>query len=169
MKRKITIGILIFVCFILQCTLFKTLALASISPNLLIIITSSFGFMRGKKNGMAIGFICGLLVDIFYGGVFGFFTLLYMYIGYVNGLFTKIFYPEDVKLPLILISASDLAYNLLIYFFLFLFRSRFDFIYYLLHIILPELVYTILITIILYQLILRLDIWLEESEKKENR
>ena len=62
MKRKITVAIIVIICFVLQCTLFKALSIASISPNLLIIVTSSFGFMRGKKDGLLVGFFCGILI-----------------------------------------------------------------------------------------------------------
>ena len=65
MRRKITVFIIIGVCYLLQTTFFDTLSFASISPNLLIIVTSSFGFMRGRKEGLFIGFFCGLLLDIF--------------------------------------------------------------------------------------------------------
>ena len=69
MKRKIIVILTVIICFLLQSTIFKFLSFASISPNLLIIVTSSFGFMRGKKEGMVIGFFSGLLIDIFYGSV----------------------------------------------------------------------------------------------------
>lgn len=166
MKRKIIVVITIIICFILQSTVFQALSFASISPNLLIIVTSSFGFMRGKKEGMFIGFFSGLLIDIFYGSVIGFYALLYMYVGYANGFFRKLFFPEDIKLPMILISASDLVCNLLVYFFLFLFRKQFAFNYYLVHIIIPEWVYTILVTIFLYFILLRINQKLEMSEKR---
>ena len=86
--------------------------------------------MRGRKEGLFIGFFCGLLLDIFGGGVLGFYSLLYMYIGYINGMFRKLFYPEDIKLPLVLIAGSDLSCNLLIYFIMFLFRNRIRLNYY---------------------------------------
>ena len=41
----------------LQCTVFKALSIASISPNLLIVVVASFGFMRGKKEGLFVGFL----------------------------------------------------------------------------------------------------------------
>lgn len=41
---------------------------------------------------MYIGFACGLLLDIFGSGILGFYALLYMYIGYINGCFRKMFY-----------------------------------------------------------------------------
>lgn len=68
MKRKIVIVLMVLVCFLLQSTVFQSLSIASISPNLLIILTSAYGFMKGKKEGMAVGFFCGLLEDIFFGG-----------------------------------------------------------------------------------------------------
>lgn len=166
MKRKLIVFFTVIICFLLQSTLFQTLSFASISPNLLIIVTSAFGFMRGKREGMYIGLFCGLLLDIFYGSVIGFYGLIYMYLGYMNGFFKKIFFPEEITLPLILISTSDLVSNLLIYFFLFLFRKQFEFHYYLIHIIIPELVYTILITIFLYFILLRINQKLELAEKR---
>lgn len=166
MRRKIAVFIIIVLCFLLQSTLFQAWAFASISPNLLIVVTSSFGFMRGRKEGMWIGFFCGLLLDIFFGSVIGFYALVYMYIGYLNGFFRKRFFPEDIKLPIILISASDLAYSLMVYLFLFLLRRKFQFPYYLLHIILPELVYTIVATVFLYFIILKINQKLEEIERR---
>jgi rod shape-determining protein MreD len=166
MNRKVVLTLLIIVCFCLQCTLFNTLSLGYISPNILIIITSSFGLMRGKKEGLVIGFFCGLLIDIFYGDVLGFYALIYMYIGYVNGFFNKIFYDEDIKLPIILITLSDLTYGFIIYVFLFLLRTRFDFIYYLIHIIIPEVVYTIVVTIVFYRVIRAINRKLESKEKR---
>lgn len=166
MRRKITVFIIIFICYLLQTTLFHTLAFASISPNLLIIVVSAFGFMRGKKEGLFIGFFCGLLLDIMGGNILGFYALLYMYIGYLNGFFRKMFYPEDIKLPMLLIAGSDLGGNLFIYFFLFLFRNRYDFQYYFFYLMLPELVYTMLITIFLYVIILKINQRLEVIEKR---
>ena len=114
---------IISICFVLQTTTFQTLSFANIAPNLLIIVVASFGLMRGKKEGMYIGFFSGLLIDIFCGFYLGIYALLYMYVGYLTGLFQKRFYPEDIKLPLIIISVSDLIANLIIYLFLFLTRA----------------------------------------------
>ena len=166
MRRKITVFLIVAVCFLLQTTLFQSISFLTVAPNLLIIVTASFGFMRGKKEGMYIGLLCGLLIDIFYGNILGVYALLYMYIGYMNGFFRKLFFPEDFKLPMLLISVSDFIYNFMIYFFLFLFRNRLDFPYYLSHVILPELVYTLLVMIVLYFMILKINRRLEEIERK---
>ena len=166
MKRKIITVCIILICFLLQCTVFKGLQLASVSPNLLIIVTSSFGFMRGKKEGMVVGFISGLLIDIMFNDLIGFYALIYTLLGYANGFFRKIFYDDDIKLPLILIAASDFLYGHIVCIFMFIMRRRLDYFYYLKSIIIPELIYTILITLILYQVILRINRSLETEEKR---
>lgn len=67
---------------------------------------------------------------------------------------------------MIMIGASDIACNLLVYFFLFFLRGRFDFLYYLKAVILPEFVYTMVVTIFLYYILLKLNQWLEGYEKR---
>ena len=126
MKRFIVSILLIVICFLLQTTVFKGLAFGGIVPNLLIVLTASFGFMRGESTGLLIGFFSGLLADIFFGNVLGLNAMIYMYIGYTNGKFNRLFFPDDIKLPLLLIFLSDLAYGLLYYITLFLMRSRFQ-------------------------------------------
>ncbi|XCP83807.1 rod shape-determining protein MreD [Roseburia hominis] len=166
MKRLLVCAAVILVCYLLETTIFSHLVLASVKPNLLIVVTSAYGFMRGKKEGLFIGFACGFLKDILGGNLLGFYAMIYMVIGYLNGFFRRMFYDEDIKLPLVLISASELLYSVSVYVFLFLLKSDFRFIYYFGHIMMPELLYTILLTLVLYQIILHLNRRLEEEEKR---
>ena len=167
MRRFVISFLLVISCFVLQSTVFKAIAFGGIIPNLMIVLTASFGFMRGEKAGILFGFFCGLLADIFFGSVIGLYAMIYMYIGYANGKFNMIFYPEDIKLPLALIFVSDMVYGLLSYIILFLMRGRFHFTYYLIHIILPEMVYTIVVTLIFYPFLLWINKKLEDREQKE--
>lgn len=166
MLRKFTVFILIVVCFVLQSTVFRSLSFAGIVPNLLVILTSAFGFMRGENEGLVIGFICGLLVDIFFGDILGFYALILMYVGFLNGKFNRIFYPEDIKLPLGLIVISDLSYGMICYILMFLLKGKFDFLFYFKDVILPEVVYTMVITCILYPIVLLINEGLERRERR---
>lgn len=166
MKRKVITFFIILISFLLQSTLFVKLKFGAVSPNLMLVVTSSFGFMRGRKSGIAVGAISGLLVDIFWGQLLGFHTLLYTVIGYLNGSFERLFYDEDIKLPIVLISASEFLYGICIYVFVYMLQGDFAFGTYLFSIIIPELVYTILITLILYQVILHINRKLESEEQR---
>lgn len=169
MLRKIIVALLIGVCFILQCSVFGAFTLTGIVPNLMIILTSSFGFMRGEKEGLIIGFFCGFLSDIFFGEFLGFYALVLMYIGYLNGKFSRIFYPQDIKLPLALIITSDFSYGITCYILMFLLRGKFHFSYYFMNIILPEALYTIVVTIFLYPIILFVNEKLENRERRREQ
>lgn len=169
MLRKFTVTLFILICFILQCSVFGSLAFAGIIPNLMIILTSAFGFMRGEKEGLIIGFFCGLLSDVFFGSFLGFYALLLMYIGYLNGKFSRIFYPEDIKLPIALIVTSDLSYGIICYVLTFMLRGRLQFTYYFTHVILPEALYTILVTMFLYPVLLKVNEKLEAREKRREQ
>ena len=79
MKSKITLFFTILICFLLQCTVMHVISIGSITPNLILVLCISMGLMRGRKSGMWTGFFCGFLVDMFYGSVFGFYALIYMY------------------------------------------------------------------------------------------
>ena len=166
MKSKLVLFFTIMVCFLLQSTVLHSVSIGSITPNLLLILCSSMGLMRGRKSGMWTGFFCGLLTDLFFGSILGFYALIYMLIGYGNGFFQRVFYDEDIKLPLALIAGSEFLYGMVIYVLLFMLKSDFHFLNYLRHVIMPELVYTILVTLVLYQIILHINRRLEEEEKR---
>ena len=76
------------------------------------------------------------------------------------------FYPEDIKLPIALIVGSDFLCNLIIYILTFLLNGRFNFMYYFLNIIIPEMVYTIIITCVIYPFLLLIEKHLERNEKE---
>ncbi|MBQ6575408.1 MAG: rod shape-determining protein MreD, partial [Lachnospiraceae bacterium] len=123
MYRKATMVLLILAAYLVQSTMIRILPMGGVAPNLLIILTSCFGFMRGKNDGMFVGFLSGLVIDILFGGLIGFYALIYMVIGYLNGFFASIFYPEDIKLPVALITSSELVYCFLVYMFRFLIQG----------------------------------------------
>ena len=165
-KRFITTAVILLAAYLLQSTVFSHLELAGIKPNLLLIVTAAFGFMRGPKEGMWIGLAAGLLLDVQCGDIIGFYGLIYLLVGALNGLFEQLFFDEDIKLPLFLITLSEFLYGIVIYFLMFLLKSDFKLPYYLGRIIVPELIYTIMVTLIVYPLILWVNHKLEAEEKR---
>ena len=167
MKRILVYAISIVVCILLETTVFQNLALASVVPNLMIILVSGFGLARGKNEGMLLGFFGGLVHDVLFGNLLGFCALLYMIIGYLNGCFSRIFYgDDDIKLPILLVAGSDLLFGIMTYILLFLLKSDFNFRFYLRSIIMPEVIYTALVSIILSHVIMKINFRLEEEEKR---
>ncbi len=167
MKRCITIGIIIIICFLCQTTVFHFIKLSGVVPNLLLIVTMSFGLMRGRREGLLVGFFSGLLVDIFFGNVMGPYALIYMTLGYINGFFHRIYYVEDVLLPMIMITINDFMYNIIVYIIFFMLRNKLNFWNYLSDVILPEMMYTILVTLFFYKLLVRINLRLKKTKEAE--
>lgn len=152
MKGKIVYFLTIVICFLLQCTVMDLISIGSVTPNLMLVFCVSMGLMRGRKSGLWAGFFSGLFVDLFFGSVFGFYALIYMYIGYLSGYAHRIYYDDDVKVPMFLTAIADLLYNLSVYGLQFLLRGRLGLGTYLYRIIIPEMFYTVFITLIVYRI-----------------
>lgn len=167
--RRIILNILLMLlAFTAQNGIFPLLPFLSAAPNLLLILTFSFGFIHGKEAGMWYGLLAGMLMDLFYSGPFGFYTLLFINIGYLNGICTQYYYEDYITLPLVLSLVNEAAYNCYIYVFRFLIRGRLDFLYYLREIILPEMIFTTVATLLLYRLFLFTNRRLDEMGKRRD-
>ena len=160
-KYILVVLAIVIVGFLLQTTVFPHMELAGVTPNIMVIIITSYGLMRGRKQGMIIGFCSGLILDFFSGTTFGLYAILY--------LFKKIFFGDDIKLPLAVIGLSDLIYGIAVFVVLFLFRGRYDFLFYLTNLILPEVTYTILVAIPIYYVILKINQRLDKDNKRSSR
>lgn len=168
MKRLIVYTIEIIICFVIQTSMYGYINLAEIMPNLLLILVVSNAYMRGRMTGMMLGLFSGLLVDLMSGSyIIGLYALLYMLIGYFIGFTNKFYSNDDYTLPILIIAISDLGYGFFFYVFEFLLRGRLNFLFYLRRMILPEIIYTVAISILLYKLLHIINNRLEHKPEKE--
>ena len=168
MKSKLVLLLTIITCFLLQCTVLDVISIGSITPNLMLILCVSMGLMRGRKSGMWTGFFCGLLTDLFFGSVLGVYSLLYLYVGFISGYACRIYYDDNIKVPMILTAGCDLLYNLAFYGMQFLLRGRLGLETYLFRIILPETFYTTFLTMIVYRIFYYINYRLMSAKRKES-
>ena len=168
MKRLIIYTLEIIICFLFQSTMYDFISLAEIMPNVLLILVVSSAYMRGRMTGLLLGLFCGLLLDLSTGAyVVGLYALMYMLIGYFIGYTHKVYSNEDYTLPIIIIAVSDLIYGFFFYVFEFLLRGRLNVFYYFRRIILPEIIYTVAVSIILYKLLHMINNHLDRRQDKE--
>lgn len=168
MKRLIVYILEIIILFVLQSATFHYFQLANIMPNLLLILVVSTAYMRGRHSGMLIGFFCGILVDLMFGSyIIGLYALLYLLIGYLMGYTNRVYSNDDYTLPIVFIGLSDLIYGFFYYVFEFLLRGRLNFLYYLRRFILPEIIYTIAVSVLLYKLLHMINNRLERKPEEE--
>ena len=169
MKKFFLYFISMLLFFLLQTTVFQWLSLAGVAPNLLVILAVTAGLLNGSVPGIFCGLACGLIVDCMYGNVIGLCALFYMLDGYLAGIVHRFYSPqeEEFTIPLLLIGAGDLIYNILYYVAEFLMRNRQSLGTYFMDIMLPEMIYTLLSAVFFYKLILLIHKKIELGGKKE--
>lgn len=167
MKRTICLVLVIILTFLLQTTVFQNFALADTVPNLLVIVIVSIGYMRGKYEAMFLGLFTGLLVDATYCDIIGVYAFLFTVIGYLTGCCNKICYRDNYGIPILLVGISDLFLNFCYFVLTFLLRNRTNIGFYFQRIMLPEVIYTVVVSIIIYRFMHYLIRLLERSKSKE--
>lgn len=151
MKNYISMFIMIIVGFVLQTTIFRSLQIADVSPNILVILAAIAGTMYGQYNGLFTGVVCGLFIDLMYSSVVGVNIFIYAVIGFIIGITNKVYIEDDIILPIMTITAGDLIYGALFYILKFLLRGRLELLEYIKNTILPELIYTVIIGVFVFK------------------
>ena len=153
-KRIVIYFLLILFAFLLQTGVFPMLKFLYAAPNLLLIITFSYGFMYGTATGIICGLFAGLMMDIFYSEPFGFFILIYTYLGFFSGLFTENYRSDSLILPILLCLGCDVLYNGAMILYRVITLGYADLKFILKNVVLPEMFFTLIVTIAVYHVLL---------------
>ena len=167
--RVLITSILIFLNFVLQTTLFQFFSIRGILPNTALIIVTSYALLRGSKEGALVGVFSGLLWDVFFQTTLGFYSLLFALIGFLIGRSQRNFYRENYLLPVLFCTTAACVFEIIMYCTVFVLYGRGNIWYLLFQILLPETVYTALVTIPFYRLLFGINEWLELKEKYKYR
>ena len=144
MKRTLLNLLVLVAAFALQSSILPFIPFLSATPNLILIFTFAYAFIYGQRDGMLYGLAAGLLMDLFHSGAFGFFTLFFVWIGFLNGALSKYYYESYITLPLLLCTINEFLYNFYIYVFRFVIRN----------IVFPEIIISLLFTLVIYRFFL---------------
>jgi len=95
MKRTVVfIGFLAFA--VLLQLLIAGLSTQSVPINLLFVLTLTWGYFRGWKEGLVVGFISGLTKDFFFFPVIGIHAFSFLLVGLVAGEIRPRIYQQNV-------------------------------------------------------------------------
>jgi len=145
----IVIGLL---TMLFESTALHAFEIAGVIPNLTLILIFSCGFVKGPVFGRRLGLVLGLMLDILFSKVIGFYGLLYFLLGHFSGVLAGVVDTGQLYVPALAVFGFDFALGLISWFFLRLLAGGGNFTYYLTGTILPEAVYTTIVMVPLYLL-----------------
>lgn len=97
--RYLIYFLLILAALILQTTIFAFNPVWGITPDLLLIVVVSLALLNGYRRGAYIGFIAGILQEVFSSGLFGVNIITKLTFGYICGFLKGKVYSGNVLLP----------------------------------------------------------------------
>lgn len=162
-------ALMVFVNFILQTTLFRALAIRGVLPNTALVIVVSYALLRGSREGAFVGIGAGVLQDVFFRGAIGFYAVLYPLLAVLFGRIQRDFYRENYILPVLLCGIAACLYETAVYTVGFVFQGTGNLLYFLFRVMLPEMVYTAVVTVPIYRILFGVNDWLELKEKYKYR
>ena len=152
-------AVLIFVLIILQTTVVRGVEVCNVIPNLLVVMVVCYSLLHGDYSALAVGAVCGLLLDIHGGRTVGMNALLCTLLAYLCVCVSGNLYNNNSFVALVFVLFLSMAYDLVIYIFNFAIWGHGNFVFVLLHKILPGSVYNSLVTLFLYPLVRRLTVF----------
>ena len=112
---------------------------------LLLLIIVSFFLQCTLMKGIAVGSVSPNLLVVLC-------VSIGLMCGRSSGFFYKIYYDDDIKVPILLTVVGDFAYNFFTFVFLFLLQGNTDFFFYLRRVIIPEIIYTLVLAALVYRI-----------------
>lgn len=148
--KSIIIGLIIVFNLILQSTLFQWFKIYGVVPNTALIIVISFAIYSGKMEGAIIGFCAGILQDIIFGRTIGLNTSVLMITGYLVGLMNQKIIKENLIIPFLLTISTTVLYETVNLLLIFLLGYRIELLSMVKKILLVEVIYNSILSIIIY-------------------
>ena len=158
-------SICILFFLLLQSTLLQYIRIYNVIPNLLVVFIILTALIRGNVEGGVVGFFAGLVLDMMFGKLLGFYALLGMYLGIAVGSVNRRLYRENLVVVVFFTFVASVLYETAVYFLNTFMSGNMSLIFPMTGIILPEALYNSVAAVFLYALVIRMDRRFEETSK----
>ena len=170
MKRFIINFSLILIAFFiyyLQENFFDWFTIAGVMPNLFVIYILFIGLFSGRNKGASYGICIGLVLDTIIGNKMGIYTITLGAVGFVSGTFAKNFSKDSRITIMLMVAGLTFVYELIVYLLnYFLLDANLE-IFIFLKILVIEVIYNIILTIIIYPLLKKFGYYIEHEYKDD--
>lgn len=155
--KKLIINIIIFITFIiiylLQSNLFTWFTIAGVMPNLFVIFVLFIGLYGHKFMGVTYGIVLGLLLDLFIGKKIGITAIMLASIGIIGMMFDKNFSKDNRMTIIVMVLISTIVFEAGSYILNYFINETALQMLLFVKMLLIEVIYNCLLTIILYPFI----------------
>ncbi len=168
MKKTIINIVLILIAiliYVLQANFFSWFNIAGIKPNVFVIFILFIGLFATRTIGTIYGLMVGILLDFIIGTKVGIYSVGLGLIGFLAALFDKNFSKDSRMTLMVMTVAATAIFEVLSYLLNYLFISIQIEILNFIKILIIEMIFNLLLTIILYPLLQKWGYYIENEFK----
>lgn len=155
------------IIYFLQENFFTWFTIAGIMPNLFVIYALFIGLFSGRNKGIIYGLIIGLMLDIAGGNRIGIYAFSLAAVGFSAGMFSKNFSKDSKITIIVMVAGLTFAFELVCYILNYIIIDTNLELFEFFKIIIVEMVYNVLLTIILYPVFKKFGYYIEHEYKGE--
>ncbi|MBP3781382.1 MAG: rod shape-determining protein MreD [Selenomonas sp.] len=133
--------VFVMVLYALQTSFFPLMSYHGVSPDFMLLLTTSFAFLRGKEQGAMMGFATGMTQDLAMGSFLGAHAFTHLLVGYLCGRLANRVFKEQFFLPVFASLAVTAANYFILALLMVLLGYRFNPISNVQYMLLPMLIY----------------------------
>ncbi len=159
------LALYVILLYVVQSSLLTLIAYRGIGPDLMLLVTVSYAFLRGMRYGGLMGFSTGLLQDLAMGTFLGIHAFSQLLIGLFFGRFSNRVFKEQFFLPVFASVAAIVANYFILALLMVLLGYRFNLVGNMESMLVPMLVYQLAFAYPVHRLTYALDKKLSTKEK----
>lgn len=167
--KKIFINLILiligFLIYFLQADFFSWFTISGIKPNLFVIYILFIGLFGNRSMGIIYGAVCGIFLDLLYETNVGINLTGLVLIGLLAILFNKNFSKDSRITIMFMVFGTTIIFEVITYFINYVLYSTNVEVISFIKILIVEVVYNILITIIIYPLLQKFGYYIENTYK----
>ena len=162
---NVVLVILIFISYFLQSNFFNWFTIAGISPNLFVILIVFIGLFGNKFMGISYGILLGFFLDYLFRSKIGISAIALGLVGVFAKIFDKNFSKDSRITIMLMISALTIFYEVFSYVASYIiFSTNLEFLYFI-RILIVEVIYNVILTVILYPQMQKFGYYIENTYK----
>lgn len=162
---NLTLILIGFLIYFLQADFFSWFTISGIKPNLFVIYILFIGLFGNRSMGIIYGAVCGIFLDLLYETNVGINLTGLVLIGLLAILFNKNFSKDSRITIMFMVFGTTIIFEVITYFINYVLYSTNVEVISFIKILIVEVIYNILITIIIYPLLQKFGYYIENTYK----
>lgn len=162
---NVVLILLTFVIYFLQSNFFNWFTIAGIMPNLFIILVLFIGLFGNRSMAIVYSCTLGIVLDLLFEEKVGVNLIGFVLVGIIATIFDKNFSKDSRATIMFMVFGSTIFFEIVTYFMSYVLYSVNMEVFKFIVILIVEVIYNILITIIAYPLIQKFGYYIENEYK----